>query len=144
MSLLSRRPSLSRKREASVALESETMEVENMNHPRERVLLIAKMEQYLEKKREYPSGNQRVESISCLDQKMQMSALRLSQKSRGVKEAVASSYCSRRLEAKEQFEALKWLMQARFVAAAREGRRREEASAARRELRRRRQGRRQT
>ena len=129
-----------------MALKSETMEVENMNHPwtaRERVL-IAKMEQYLEKKREYPSGNQRVESISCLDQKMQMSALRLSQKSRGAKEAVASSYCSTRVEAKEQVEALKWLMQARFVAAAREGRRREEASAARKELRRRHQGRRQT
>ena len=50
-------------------------------------------------------------SISCLDQKIQMSASRLSQKTPGTKEAVASSCCSTHLEAKEQAEALKWLMQ---------------------------------
>ena len=50
-------------------------------------------------------------SISCLGHKMQMSAARPSQKTRGMEEARASSSCSTRLEAKEQVEALKLLMQ---------------------------------
>ena len=46
---------------------------------------------------------------------MQISASGLSQKTRGKKEASAGSCCSTHLEAKEQVEALKWLMQRVFL-----------------------------
>ena len=82
------------------------MEVEDYNLPwtaRERVVLDT-IKKHLGK-----AEGIKVEVSEF--RRYQISASCLSQKIRGMKQAFASSCCSTHLEAKEQVEVLKWLMQ---------------------------------